>query len=74
MNGRFKYIITTKKDHRIHINYNVKDISFHRVRLCFTNFMKKKWLSISTGPGVFKGLKFEDKLCQKHQALKESSF
>lgn len=35
---------------------------------------RNKCQTVSTGLGVFKGLKFEDKLCQRHQNLKEASF
>lgn len=65
-------MITTNKAGRIWVNPNIKDTSYLNIRLLFKNFMKKKWKNVSSGPGVYNGLKFEDRLCKKHQLEREA--
>lgn len=71
--GKLKCIITTNKSGKIWVNYNIKDISYLKIRHYFKNFMKKKWNTTSQGPGVFTGLKFEDRLWKKHQIERENA-
>lgn len=61
-NGKLKCIVMNNKQGRIFANFNVKNISLHRIRLWFSNAMHKRCKVVSTGIGWFEPFDFEEKL------------
>ena len=71
--GKLRCIVMNNKQGRIFANYNIKNISLHRIRLWFSNAMHKRWKVVNTGTGWFEPFNFEDKLYknskQKHENI-----
>ena len=70
--GKLKWVIMTNKHGIVQANYNVKNISLHRIRLWFSNAMHKRCKITSSGPGWFDPFDYEEKLKSRNQRKHEN--
>ena len=72
--GKLKWVVMKNKHGRVFANYNVKNISLHRIRLWFSNAMHKRWKEKNFGSGCFEPFNLEDKLSISRQRKHENIY